>query len=53
MGHKLDNELFYKLLKLFLGDVQVSSLSQIHSSDLILSYNALNMDIGYRALTLK
>ncbi len=35
MGPKLDYELFYKLLKLFLRDVQVKSLSQIQRTDLI------------------
>ncbi len=35
MGPKLNNERFYKLLKLFFGGVQVTCLTQIHSSDLI------------------
>ncbi len=37
MGPKLDDEHFYKLLKLFYRDIQVTSLSQIHKSDLDLS----------------
>ncbi len=35
MEPKLDDEHFYKLLKLFLRGVQVTSLSQIHKSDLV------------------
>ncbi len=35
MGPKLDNELFYKLLKLIFRYVQVTCLSQIHRSDLV------------------
>ncbi len=35
MGPKLDNQLFYKLLKLFLRTVQVTFHSQIHKSDLV------------------
>ncbi len=35
MGPKLENQLFYKLLKLFFRGVQVTSLSQIHLSDLV------------------
>ncbi len=35
MGPKLDYELFYKLLKLFFRAVQVTSLSQIYSFDII------------------
>ncbi len=35
MGSELDNELFHKFLKLLFGGVQVTSLSQIHSCDLV------------------
>ncbi len=35
MGTKFDYELLYKLLKLFLRGVQVTSHSQIHKSDLV------------------
>ncbi len=35
MGAKLENELFYKLLKLFSRGVQVTYLSQIHKTDLL------------------
>ncbi len=35
MGPKLDNELFYKLLKLIFRSVQVTFLKQIHMSDLV------------------
>ncbi len=35
MGPKFDNELFYELLKLFFRHVEITSLSQIHKSDLI------------------
>ncbi len=35
MGPKLDDELFYKLLKLFFRGDQVTTLSQIHSSNLV------------------
>ncbi len=34
MGPKLDDELFSKLVKLFIRGFQVASLSQIHWSDL-------------------
>ncbi len=34
MEPKLDNELFYKLLKLFFRGVQVTFLREIHNSDL-------------------
>ncbi len=36
MGPKLDDELFYKLLKLFLRGFQVTSLHQIHKLVFIL-----------------
>ncbi len=35
MGHKLDDELFHKLLKIFFRGVQVTCQSQIHRSDLV------------------
>ncbi len=35
MRPNLDNEHFYKLLKLFFRGVQVTSLSQIHKSGLV------------------
>ncbi len=35
MMPKLNNELFYKLLKLFFRGVQITSIGQIHRSDLV------------------
>ncbi len=35
MGPNLEDELFYKLLKLFFNEVQVTSLSLIYKSDLV------------------